>query len=92
MTFTLDFNTLGGMTESEQKKISLMLKRIQGQVGGINKMVEGDKDCESVLTQISAAMNSLKTVARTLLASEATECVGSDKKTERYATLLKRFF
>lgn len=80
------------MTESDRKKVNLMLKRIQGQVGGINKMVEGDKECEAVLTQISAAMNSLKTVARTLLASEATECAGSEKSTARYATLLKRFF
>jgi DNA-binding FrmR family transcriptional regulator len=79
------------MTKDEAKKVSLMLKRIQGQVGGINKMVDGEKDCEAVLTQISAAMNSLKTVARTLLASEAASCVES-KSADRYATLLRRFF
>jgi DNA-binding FrmR family transcriptional regulator len=80
------------MSDEERKKINLMLKRIQGQVGGINKMIEADKDCEAVLTQISAAMNSLKTVARTLLAHEAVACAETEKGSDRYATLLKRFF
>ncbi len=69
-----------------------MLKRIQGQVGGINKMVMAEKDCEAVLTQVSAAMNSLKTVARALLANEALDCASDKKRTDHYVTLLKRFF
>lgn len=80
------------MPDDERKRLLMMLKRIQGQVGGIIRMVEKDKECEDLLTQLSASMNSLKTVARTLLATEAQSCLESGKKTERYSQLLKRFF
>jgi DNA-binding FrmR family transcriptional regulator len=80
------------MKEIERKKVLMMLKRIQGQVGGIIKMLENGKECEDLLTQLSAAMNSLKTVARTLLSQEAEECIGNNKRPDKYAELLKRFF
>lgn len=74
------------MNEADRKKLQVMLKRIQGQVGGIEKMVGEGKSCEAVITQISAAMSSLKSVAKSLLAEEAGSCT----KTE-YEKLLKRF-
>ena len=74
------------MTVEEKKKLSVMLKRIQGQVGGIERMVGEDKSCEAVVTQITAAMSSLKSVAKQLL----TDAVQSCSK-EEYAKLLKRF-
>lgn len=74
------------MTVEEKKKMQVMLKRIQGQVGGIERMVESDKSCEAIVTQVVASMSSLKSVAKTLLA----EAVGSCSK-EEYTKLLKRF-
>ncbi|KKT35057.1 MAG: hypothetical protein UW26_C0001G0052 [Candidatus Collierbacteria bacterium GW2011_GWF1_44_12] len=74
------------MTTEDKKKMSVMLKRIQGQVGGIERMVNEDKSCEAVVTQITAAMSSLKSVAKTLLS----DAVGSCSK-EEYTKLLKRF-
>jgi DNA-binding FrmR family transcriptional regulator len=80
------------MSEEERKKLQSMLRRIQGQVGGIERMLENQRSMEDVLTQLSASMSSLKTVARGILASEATRCNESGSATDRYATLLKRFF
>ncbi len=74
------------MNEADRKKMSIMLKRIQGQVGGIERMVSGGKDCEAVITQVTAAMSSLKSVAKSFLADAA----GSCSKAE-YEKLLKRF-
>ena len=74
------------MSLEEKKKLRVMLKRIQGQVGGIEKMVSEDKSCEAVVTQVVASMSSLKSVAKTLLA----DAVGSCSK-EEYTKLLKRF-
>ena len=74
------------MTKEDRKKIQIMLKRIQGQVGGIERMVSEEKGCEAVVTQITAAMSSLRSVARTLL----TDAVDSCDRAE-YAKLLKRF-
>lgn len=74
------------MSTDEKKKLQVMLKRIQGQVGGIERMVGDDKNCESIVTQVVASMSSLKSVAKTLLA----DAVGSCSK-EEYTKLLKRF-
>lgn len=74
------------MTIDERKKLQIMLKRIQGQVGGIEKMVSEDKSCEAVVTQVTAAMSSLKSVAKTLLADAVSEC-----NKDEYTKLLKRF-
>lgn len=74
------------MTVEEKKKMQVALKRVQGQIGGIEKMIAGDKSCDAVVTQIVASMSSLRSVAKTLL----TEAVGSCSKDE-YTKLLKRF-
>lgn len=74
------------MKLEEKKQLEMTLKRIQGQVGGISKMIDEEKDCNAVLTQVVAAMSSLKTVGMNLLADQASCCT----KVE-YIKLLKRF-
>ncbi len=78
------------MNSEEKKKLQVMLRRIQGQVGGIGKMIEGEKSCEAVLTQISAAVSSLKSVGRSLLVEEAAKC-DEKKGKDDYSKLLKRY-
>jgi len=75
----------------EKKKVTANLKRIQGQVGEIIKMIDSDKNCEATLTQISAAISSLKGVGRNLLVEEAEKCGSSGNSKENYAKLLKRY-
>lgn len=74
------------MTIEEKKKMQVMLKRIQGQVGGIERMVDDEKNCEAIVTQVVASMSSLKSVAKTLLADAVSDCTK-----EEYTKLLKRF-
>jgi len=74
------------MTIDEKKKLQVALKRIQGQVGGIERMISEDKKCEAVVTQVVASMSSLKSVAKALLADAMDSC-----NKEEYAKLLKRF-
>jgi len=76
------------MTIEEKRSLEIMLKRIAGQVGGISKMIDDDKSCDAVMTQIVAAMSSLKSVGRTVLADTA--CSSSNSK-EESVKLLKRF-
>lgn len=75
-----------GMDATEKKKLQVALKRVQGQIGGIEKMIGGDKSCEAVVTQIVASISSLKGIAKTLLAEASTSC-----SKEEYTKLLKRF-
>ena len=79
------------MTDVEKKKLISTLKRIEGQVRGIEKMVAEGKDCEAVLTQITAATASLKSVGRAILAEEGSACGSDGAKKEKHIVLLKRF-
>ena len=51
------------------------LRRIEGQVRGLQRMVEDDKYCIDVLTQISATTRALQSVALQLLDEHMTTCV-----------------
>jgi DNA-binding FrmR family transcriptional regulator len=51
------------------------LRRIEGQVRGVEKMVEDDRYCVDVLTQIAAAQAALDKVALGLLDDHARHCV-----------------
>ena len=51
------------------------LRRIEGQVRGIAKMIEDDKYCIDILTQISAVSSALQSVALGLLDEHLSHCV-----------------
>ncbi|MEA2434143.1 MAG: CsoR family transcriptional regulator, copper-sensing transcriptional repressor [Actinomycetota bacterium] len=53
------------------------LKRVEGQVRGIQRMVEGDEYCIDILTQVTAATNALKKVAVGLLDDHIRHCVAN---------------
>jgi DNA-binding FrmR family transcriptional regulator len=56
------------------------LRRIEGQIRGLQRMVENDDYCIDILTQITAASNALKKVGVGLLDDHIRHCVteGSD--------------
>ena len=56
-------------------QLTTRLRRIQGQVGGVERMVEEDRYCIDVLTQISAVQAALDKVALSLLDDHARHCV-----------------
>lgn len=51
------------------------LRRIEGQVRGLQRMVEEDQYCIDVLTQVSAATKALQAVALGLLDDHISHCV-----------------
>src|SRR4051794_5017535 len=51
------------------------LKRIEGQARGLQRMVEDEKYCIDILTQISAMTKALESVALGLLDDHLTHCV-----------------
>lgn len=57
------------------------LRRVEGQVRGLQRMVEEDEYCIDILTQITAASNALKKVAVGLLEDHIRHCVANE--TER---------
>jgi DNA-binding FrmR family transcriptional regulator len=51
------------------------LRRIEGQIRGLQKMIDDDKYCIDILTQVSAATKALQSVALGLLDEHMSHCV-----------------
>ncbi|HEV7562342.1 MAG TPA: metal-sensitive transcriptional regulator [Solirubrobacterales bacterium] len=60
---------------ADKEQLLTRLRRIEGQVRGIQGMVSGDRYCIDVLTQISAVQAALDKVALGLLDEHARHCV-----------------
>jgi CsoR family transcriptional regulator, copper-sensing transcriptional repressor len=78
-----------GYTATKDQLIT-RLRRVEGQVRGVERMVEEDRYCIDVLTQIGAIQAALDKVALGLLDDHARHCVigGEDAKKEERTTEL----
>lgn len=65
-------------TESERKTMINRLRRIEGQVRGLEKMVENDAYCTDIVTQVSAVQAALNAFSKQLLANHIQTCVIQD--------------
>jgi DNA-binding FrmR family transcriptional regulator len=65
---------MNGYTQDKDAYLKRM-RRIEGQVRGIAKMIENDQYCIDVLTQVSAATKALEAVALGLLEEHLRHCV-----------------
>ena len=67
------------MTEATQSNAAVLvrLRRIEGQIRGLHRMVDEDEQCMDVLTQISAVTKALQSVAILMLEGHLSECVTS---------------
>ena len=65
------------------------LRRIEGQIRGLQKMVEADRYCADIITQIASAQEALRGVARNLMRNHLRHCAAkalrSGKKQETEA-------
>ena len=74
------------------------LRRIEGQVRGLHKMVEEDRYCADILTQISSVQEALRAVGRELLRNHLKHCatsaikVGSDEAEAMYDELVELMY
>ncbi|MDO9556243.1 MAG: metal-sensitive transcriptional regulator [Coriobacteriia bacterium] len=59
----------------ERRRIINRLKRLEGQVRGLQTMIESGKDCEAVLTQIMAAKSALNQVGLHIIGYSMKTCL-----------------
>jgi DNA-binding FrmR family transcriptional regulator len=80
-----------GYTENKDDYLK-RLRRIEGQVRGLQRMVENDDYCIDILTQVSAATKALQSVAVGLVDEHLRHCVtnaarsGDDAESDRIIT------
>ena len=86
------------MNPDTKDNVAARLKRVAGQVGGIQGMVDDDRYCVDVLTQISAARAALAKVSNILLESHIQTCVADafegkepDGRADKIAELIRIF-
>jgi DNA-binding FrmR family transcriptional regulator len=61
------------------RKIENRIHRLEGQLRGINKMIEEGRDCREVLQQFTAARSALQSTMKEYLAEMVSECLVEDK-------------
>jgi DNA-binding FrmR family transcriptional regulator len=70
------------------------LKRIEGQVRGLQRMVENDRYCADIMMQVSSVQEALRAVGRELMRNHLKHCAatairaGDDEATEMYDELI----
>ena len=64
--------------DPEIKKANLTrLRRVEGQVRGLHKMIEEDRYCADILTQISSVQEALRSVGRELMRNHLKHCAST---------------
>lgn len=63
------------MEKNDVKSLINRLKRIEGQLRGVQKMIEKNRSCQETLTQLAAARHALDEVGMVLIAKSMEECL-----------------
>ncbi|AIS52325.1 hypothetical protein TKV_c11530 [Thermoanaerobacter kivui] len=71
------------MYQESKEDLLRRLKKIEGQVKGIQKMIEKDAYCVDVLVQVAAVRSAINSVGKILLKSYTIECVKGAMCTEK---------
>ena len=89
------------MPSNDKKKIMHQLKIAKGQIEGVIKMIDSNKHCMEVLTQIAATGKILKNASSTMIEHHLQSCIGDakqkdkksfNKKLEELVSTLRTFF
>lgn len=59
----------------ERQKVLNRLKRIEGQIRGLQRLVEGGAPCVDVLTQMSAVTSAMKKTAAVIIVNNMNKCI-----------------
>lgn len=67
----------------DNKKIMSRLKRIMGQLEGVEKMINADKYCIDIITQTSAIKSAISSLEDEMLESHLSHCLTCDSNKNR---------
>lgn len=80
--------------DQEQKDaISKRLKRAHGQLGAVVRMLEEDRTCNEIVTQMAAVSKAINTAAFTLISANLKSCIiDNDKSAPEVTEKLQKLF
>ena len=73
----------GNNIEVTREAIVKRLKRIEGQIRGLQKMVSDERECESIVTQLAAVRSAIDSVGALVLNNYIKICAPRGNKTDR---------
>jgi DNA-binding FrmR family transcriptional regulator len=76
---------------AELKAARDRLARVQGQIGGIVKMIDEGRDCTELLSQLSAASTALRRAGFIILSTGMTHCANNEGLDSEKVALEKAF-
>lgn len=65
--------------EEQREEVLNRVKRAEGQIAGVIRMLEEGRSCEDVVHQMSAVGKAMNTAAITLIAASLEECISNKK-------------
>jgi DNA-binding FrmR family transcriptional regulator len=68
------------ISEDERRSIINRLKRLEGQVRGLQSMIESGKACDDVLTQVMAAKSALNQIGLRMIAFSMKSCLATQEE------------
>ena len=75
------------LSDQEQiAAISKRIKRAQGQLGAVARMLEEGRSCDEIVIQMSAVSKAVNTAAFALISSSLKECIMDDKSNSEAVT------
>ena len=75
------------LTDQDQiDAITKRIKRAQGQLGAVARMLEEGRSCDEIVIQMSAVSKAVNTAAFTLISSSLKECIMDDKSNSEAVT------
>ena len=77
MTSTRESRKAVGVEPDIKERNLKRLRRIEGQIRGLQKMVEEDRYCADIMTQISSAHEALRAVGRELMRNHLKHCAAA---------------
>jgi DNA-binding FrmR family transcriptional regulator len=77
--------------EERKKDINKRINYIQGQLNGIQKMVDEERMCKEILTQISSTYEALRKVSYIMMRNYMENCVTRDLRSEDPETVNKMY-
>ena len=87
---------IGYIMDQNRKKISNRLRRIEGQIRGIQRLIEQEAPCIDILTQVSAVTSAMKKTGGAIISNYMKTCIeessdNPEKLNEDFRAALSRF-
>ncbi len=83
---------------ADRRALDVRLRKITGQLKGVQKMIDGHYDCAEVLNQLVSARRALKSLAEKIITDHLEHCLASSVREEErrrqlreVSTMLKRY-